>query len=137
MRSLSPFILALSLSALPGSAATVFSGAGLTAADIQDTVDAVRAEFSGLTGFTPTNEDPDGRREINWDGVPDAFADPNDFPGDFLNGSTPSRARGIEFVATGSTEGVEVSSSSASGVPISRTSIPSSAPSGSSGPMTG
>ncbi|XDA98811.1 hypothetical protein AB1M95_02595 [Sulfitobacter sp. LCG007] len=119
MRRFSTILIALALSASPGVAAPViFSDAGPRAADIQDTVDAFRAEFSALNTNTPTNEDPDGRREINWDGVPDSLSDPNDFPGDFFNGSTPGRARGIEFVATGDTEGFEVSSSSASGVPI-------------------
>lgn len=123
MRSLlqttSPLIFVFALASAPGFAApVVFSDAGPAATDIQDTVDGFRAAFSQLNSFTPTNEDPDGRREINWDGVPDQFADPNDFPGDFFNGDVPGLARGIEFVETGDTEGFENSSSSASGVPI-------------------
>lgn len=119
MRSLSPILFVLALAGGPAFAApVVFSDAGPGAADIQDTVDAFRDEFSGLNPFTPTNEDPDGRREINWDGVPDSLADPNELPGDFFNAAIPGRARGIEFVPTGETEGFEVSSSTASGVPI-------------------
>ncbi|MCV3273746.1 VPLPA-CTERM sorting domain-containing protein [Roseobacter sinensis] len=119
LKTTSPLIVAMALAGAPALAAPiVFSDAGPAAADIQDTVDGFRDEFSQLNSFTPTNEDPDGRREINWDGVPDTLADPNDFPGDFFNGDVPGRARGIEFVETGDTEGFEVSSSSASGVPI-------------------
>ncbi|MBM7067167.1 VPLPA-CTERM sorting domain-containing protein [Actibacterium sp. 188UL27-1] len=119
MRSFFPLLLAVTFVGGPGFAApVVFSDAGPGAADIQDTVDGFRAEFSALNPFTPTNEDPDGRREINWDGVPDALADPNELPGDFFNANIPGRARGIEFVPTGETEGFEVSSSTASGVPI-------------------
>lgn len=119
MRHFPQLLLIAALSGGPAySASIVFSDAGPAAADIQDTVDAFRNEFSGLNPFTPTNEDPDGRREINWDGVPDTLADPNELPGDFFNADVPGRARGIEFVATGETTGFEVSSSSASGVPI-------------------
>ncbi|WP_298968918.1 VPLPA-CTERM sorting domain-containing protein [uncultured Roseobacter sp.] len=118
MRSLSPLLLVLALAGGPGFAAPiVFSDAGPGAEDIQDSVDGFRDQFSALNSFTPTNEDPEGRREINWDGVPDSLADPNDFPGDFFNGDAPGRARGIEFKETGDTEGFEVSASSASGVP--------------------
>jgi hypothetical protein len=43
----------------------------------------------------------DGRREINWDGVPDNLSDPNLFPGDFFNGTASPRARGIQFSTPG------------------------------------
>lgn len=118
MHILSPFTVICALACSPGFAAPiVFADAGPAATDIQDTVDAFRDEFSALNPFTPTNEDPEGRREINWDGVPDTFADPNTLPGDFFNADIPGRARGIEFVETGDTEGFMVSSSTASGVP--------------------
>src|SRR5262249_41684043 len=38
------------------------------------------------------------RREINWDGVPDAQADPNPFPGNFFNVNSP---RGAVFSTPG------------------------------------
>jgi len=42
-----------------------------------------------------------GRREINWDGVPDDKAAPNDFPADFFNSTTSPRARGILLTTPG------------------------------------
>ena len=83
-------IVALSfLSAAPAHA-LVFSASGAAPADIQATVDAFRAALganNGSGGSFPT-----GRREINWDGVPDAFAAPNNLPGDFFNANSPRGA---------------------------------------------
>ena len=39
------------------------------------------------------------RREINWDGVPDAFAAPNNLPANFFNKNSP---RGVVFFTPGS-----------------------------------
>jgi hypothetical protein len=58
---------------------TVFESAGSTPAAITPTRDAFRLAIG------------DARREINWDGVPDASSDPNAFAGDFFN------ARGALF----------------------------------------
>lgn len=106
--------LALSVaSASPVAAGpVVFSDAGASAADIQDTVDAYRTELGALNANLPQNF-VGGRREINWDGVPDAFSDPNAFPGDFFNAGTPGRARGIVFTTPGSS--LQTSSTAASG----------------------
>jgi hypothetical protein len=53
------------------------------------------------------------RREINWDGVPDQFSAPNDFPSDFFNTRSP---RGVVF----STPGLnfQVSANAASGTRV-------------------
>jgi PEP-CTERM motif len=93
---------ALAFSALlPAPAfAAVFSDAGATAADIQVTVDAFRTALGTLNPNTPGSFGS-GRREINWDGVPDAFSSPNAFPGNFFNANAPGRARGAEFTTPG------------------------------------
>lgn len=86
-----------------------FLAAGNNPGDIQSTVNGFRTSLGNLNGNQPANF-TGGRREINWDAVPEAVSSPNAFPGNFFNGSTPGRARGIEFDPTGSTTGFEVSS---------------------------
>jgi hypothetical protein len=55
-----------------------------------------------------------GHREINWDSVPDRFAEPNALPGDFFNASAAPRARGAVL----STPGRNVAVSAAPGNPF-------------------
>lgn len=105
---------ALILAASTAQALTIREAAGPTPADIQSAVNAFRADLGTANGNLPENF-VGGRREINWDGVPDAFADPNLFPGDFFNGSTPGRARGVAFSTPGT--GFLVSATAASGQP--------------------
>jgi hypothetical protein len=66
------------------AATVVFSGTGVNVAAVTPTVDAFRSALGGLNpnvvGSLGT-----GRREINWDGVPDTFAAPNLLPGNFFN----------------------------------------------------
>lgn len=68
-----------------------------SAAAIQSTVDAFRASLGALN---PNNNAPatGGRREINWDGVPDAFADPNALPLTFFLDTSP---RGLQLSQSG------------------------------------
>jgi hypothetical protein len=75
----------------------VFSAAGKAPSDIQASVDAFR-NFLG-TNNGVGNTFPGGRREINWDGVPDAFAAPNNLPANFFNKNSP---RGAVFFTPGS-----------------------------------
>lgn len=84
----------------------VLSAVGTTAADIQVTVDDFRASL-GTLNPNVAGSVGSGRREINWDGVPDGFAAPNDLPGNFFNANS---ARGVEFTTPGG--GFQVSANS-------------------------
>ncbi|MGI8691772.1 MAG: hypothetical protein ACR2JK_02570 [Geodermatophilaceae bacterium] len=66
----------------------VQQAAGTSAAAIQSAVDAFRAELGDLNPNEPGSFGS-GRREINWDGVPDALAAPNLLPADFFNVNSP------------------------------------------------
>ncbi|HEX9929419.1 MAG TPA: hypothetical protein VGB02_12845 [Pyrinomonadaceae bacterium] len=101
------------------AAPVVRQGSGANAVGLQATVDLFRADLgganNGVGGSFAT-----GRREVNWDGVPDSFAEPNNFPADFFNNNS---ARGIMFNsiedATGSAlNQFAVSANQASGVPV-------------------
>jgi len=98
-------VLALPTAAL--AAPVVFEAAGPTAADIQDAVDDFRA-FLGPLNPNAIGSFPSGRREINWDAVPDAFAAPNLLPAGFFNANSP---RGVVFFTPG--PGFQVSADSA------------------------
>jgi len=94
---------------LPGSATAgaasqpaVVSGAG----DIAAVVERYRTLLGPDNGGEPVSK-PAGRREINWDKVPDEFAAPNFLPGDFFNAPKAPRARGAHFSTPG--RGVQVS----------------------------
>lgn len=82
----------------------VFETSGATPADIQAAVDAFRnfGDFGTNNGIGGTF--PHGRREINWDGVPDARSAPNLLPANFFNITSP---RGVVFFTPGT--GFEVS----------------------------
>lgn len=97
---------------------SIREGSGATPADIQPIVDQFRADLGVLNDNLPQNLNPNGRRQINWDAAPDSISDPNLFPGDFFNGTTPGRARGITFSNVGAGTGFQLSSTSASGEPV-------------------
>jgi hypothetical protein len=104
------------------AAQVVFSSTGQIAADIQPTVDAFRASLGALNAGPSTGAGPSGRREVNWDGVPDAFSSggASPFPGDFFNlatGNPAGRVRGIEFSTTGTFEVSADSDSDGDGTP--------------------
>lgn len=75
-----------------------FEAAGPDPAAITPTRDAFRTAVGGGSVAGAGGSFGGLRREINWDGVPDALADPNPFPADFFNSASP---RGIELSTPG------------------------------------
>lgn len=82
----------LFLAAVVFSAPVVRQGSGANAAAIQATVDQFRADLGGALNPNNGQSFPTGRREINWDGVPDQFSSPNFLPPNFFNVNSPRRA---------------------------------------------
>ena len=61
-----------------------FSGTATTVAGITTVRDAFRAGIGGGTTAGANGSFGGLRREINWDGVPDALSAPNNLPGNFM-----------------------------------------------------
>jgi hypothetical protein len=79
------------------------------AGDIRPAVQRFRALLGPDNGGGPGGR-ANGRREINWDGVPDGFASPNGYPSAFFNATTAPRARGAVLTTPG--DGLRVSADS-------------------------
>lgn len=93
--------VAVAIAATPVAADVLpFTASGAQAADVLSQLNAFRATLGPLNANLPGSVGA-GRREINWDGVPDALSSPNAFPGDFFNAATPGRARGALFLTDG------------------------------------
>jgi len=101
-------------SVIASAAPVVFESSGAAPADIQASVDAFRA-FLGPLNPNAAGSFPSGRREINWDGVPDAFSAPNNLPANFFNANSP---RGAVFFTPGSGFQVSADSSNPTNTPI-------------------
>ena len=84
---------------------TVISGYGDITTTVQKYRDLLGADNGGEPGAKST-----GRREINWDGVPDELAAPALLPADFFNAAAAPRARGANLTTPGA--GVQVSAKS-------------------------
>src|SRR6266478_8246632 len=91
------------------AAPITFSASGSSPAGIQATVDAFRTDL-GTLNPNVAGSFGTGRREINWDGVPDGFSAPNLLPNNFFNVNSP---RGAVFSTPGM--GVEVSANANAG----------------------
>lgn len=101
------------------AAPVVRQGSAANAAGLQAIVDQFRADLGGANNGVGGTF-PDGRREINWDGVPDSFSAPNNLPPDFFNVNSP---RGVVFHTVLEDAGSAlnqfvVSATAASGVPV-------------------
>ena len=96
-------LLGAALAAGAAQGQVVVSSSGLSAGDITAAVN----DYRGLLGALNPNvagSFASGRREINWDGVPDMFSAPNNLPANFFNVNSP---RGAVFTTPGS--GLQVS----------------------------
>lgn len=93
-RDLTMISFALLLSTTFLSAAPVArTASGANGAAIQATVDQFRADLGGANNGVGGSF-ISGRREVNWDGVPDNFSAPNFIPFNFFNINSP---RGVVF----------------------------------------
>ena len=77
---------------------TTFESAGANPAAITATRDAFRVAVGGGSVAGANGSFGGLRREINWDGVPDARSDPNLLPANFFNVTSP---RGALFATPG------------------------------------
>ncbi|MFO1321460.1 MAG: PEP-CTERM sorting domain-containing protein [Burkholderiales bacterium] len=118
VKSLTTSLLLAASFALPGTgwAINVITDNAGSPGALTPAVDEFRGLIGGsLNANAPTNF-VGGRREINWDAVPDASADPNFIATNFFNTGVGGRARGLEFHS--SNNQFMVSSKAASGEPI-------------------
>lgn len=95
-------------------AQSVRSTSGANPAAIQATVDQFRADL-GTLNPNVANSFGSGRREINWDGVPDALAAPNNLPATFFNVNS---LRGVIFSTPGTGFQVSANASNPTSTPV-------------------
>src|SRR5438132_13728735 len=83
----------------PALAVVVELATGPNAAAVTPARDAFRNDLGGGTVAGANGSFGGLRREINWDGVPDALSAPNNLPANFFNVNSP---RGVLFSTPGS-----------------------------------
>ena len=99
--------LSIAVPAAGHASPIVRSGSGIDAASITPARDLFRIDLGGGTVAGPNGSFGGIRREINWDGVPDALSAPNNLPANFFNVNSP---RGAVFSGPGT--GFQVSANS-------------------------
>lgn len=102
-------IAGLVAAATPAAGQVVTSASGANSAAIQSSVDSFRTSL-GTLNPNVAGSFGSGRREINWDGVPDALAAPNSLPANFFNVNSP---RGVVMSTPGT--GFQVSANAGVG----------------------
>jgi hypothetical protein len=91
---------------------TKITGASGSAAGLQPSVDAYRALLGGVDNGSAPGSLGSGRREINWDAVPDAISTPTNMPNNLFNTTVP---RGAVFSSPSNRFQVSASSASVAG----------------------
>ena len=112
LRTLSIAVPLLAVPLAVNAAPVTFGASGTSPGQIQASVDSFRASL-GTLNLNTAGSFGSGRREINWDGVPDALSSPNALPGNFFNVNSP---RGAVFGTPGI--GFQVSASATSGAAV-------------------
>src|SRR5947207_277060 len=106
-------MLVLNVASAAAAPITV-SGSGSSPADILAVVNAYRADL-GTLNPNVAGSFGSGRREINWDGVPDALSAPNLLPANFFNVNSP---RGVVFTTPGTGFQVSANTVNPSATPV-------------------
>ena len=86
--------------------------------DISPAVKKFRQRLGGANNGGGPGRHAHGRRELNWDGVPDQFAAPNALPGTFFNATASPRARGAVLKTPGDHVAVSADASNPSGAAV-------------------
>lgn len=95
---LAVMVVALAATVALADPVVIRQSVGTSAADIQAAVAQFRNDLGGPLNPNQAGSFGSGRREINWDGVPNALSSPNNLPANFFNSNSP---RGAVFSTPG------------------------------------